>query len=99
MLIHLVILVMQFWITFRTGFRDAHYLVEHVMVNKREEQFKVIARNGFVTFSSNRPLFRNKGLRRRRLDYVLIEGNIPNKSTENQLIEAIQRYVERNWEG
>jgi hypothetical protein len=72
--------------------------VEYVLVNKREEQFKIIARNGSVTFSSNRPLFRNKGLRRRRPDYVLIEGNIPNKSTENQLIEAIQRYIERNLE-
>jgi TolB-like protein len=90
---------MQFWITFRTGFRDAHYLVEYVLVNKREEQFKVIARNGSVTFSSNRPLFRNKGLRKRRPDYVLIEGSIPNKSTESQLVEAIQRYVERNLDG
>jgi hypothetical protein len=89
---------MQFWITFRTGFRDAHYLVEYVVVNKREEQFKVIARNGSVTFSSNRPLFRNKGLKRRRPDYVLIEGSIPNKSTERQLIEAIHSYVEKTWE-
>jgi TolB-like protein len=89
---------MQFWITFRTGFRDAHYLVEYIVVNKREEQFKVIARNGSVTFSSNRPLFRNKGLRKRKPDYVLIEGNIPNKSTERQLVQAIQGYVEKNWE-
>lgn len=89
---------MQFWITFRTGFRDAHYLVDHVVVNKREEHFKVIARNGTVTFSSNRPLFRNKGLKKRRPDYVLIEGSIPNKSAEHQLVEAIQRYVEKNWE-
>jgi hypothetical protein len=90
---------MQFWITFRTGFRDAHYLVEYVVVNKREERFKVTARNGSVTFSSNRPLFRNKGLRKRRPDYLLVEGRISNKSTENQLVEAIQRYVERNLEG
>jgi hypothetical protein len=89
---------MQFWITFRTGFRDAHYLVEYVVVKKREKQFKVIARNGSVTFSSNRPLFRNKGLRRRRPDYVLIEGHIPHKSTERQLIETIHSYVEKNWE-
>jgi TolB-like protein len=68
-------------------------------VNKREEQFKVIARNGSVTFSSNRPLFRNKGLRKRKPDYVLVEGNIPNKSTERQLVQAIQSYVEKNWEG
>ena len=89
---------MQFWITFRTGFRDAHYLVEYAVVNQREEQFKVIARNGSVTFSSNRPLFRNKGLKKRKPDYVLIEGSIPNKSTENQLIQSIQSYVEKNWE-
>jgi TolB-like protein len=88
---------MQFWITFRTGFRDAHYLVEYIIVNKREEQFKIIARNGSVTFSSNRP-FRNKGLKRRKPDYVLVEGNIPNKSTERQLVQAIQNYVEKNWE-
>jgi TolB-like protein len=90
---------MQFWITFRTGFRDANYLVEYIIVNKREEQFKVIARNGSVTFLSNRPLFRNKGLKRRKPDYVLVEGNIPNKSTERQLVLAIQSYVEKNWEG
>jgi TolB-like protein len=90
---------MQFWITFRTGFRDAHYLVEYIIVNKREEQFKIIARNGSVTFSSNRPLFRNKGLKRRKPDYVLVEGNIPNKSTERQLVQAIQRYVEKNLKG
>jgi TolB-like protein len=90
---------MQFWIRFRTGFRDAHYLVEYIIVNKREEQFKIIARNGSVTFSSNRPLFRNKGLKRRKPDYVLVEGNIPNKSTERQLVQAIQRYVEKNLKG
>ena len=95
---YLVILSMQFWITFRTGFRDAHYLVEHLVVNKREEQFTIIARNGSVTFSSNRPLFRNKGLRKRKPDYVLIDGSIPNKSTERQLVEAIQNYVEKHWE-
>lgn len=90
---------MQFWITFRTGFRDAHYLVEYIIVNNREEQFKIIARNGSVTFSSNRPLFRNKGLRKRKPDYVLVEGNIPNKSIERQLVQAIQSYVEKNLEG
>jgi hypothetical protein len=90
---------MQFWIRFRTGFRDAHYLVEYILVNKREEQFKVIVRNGSVTFSSNRPLFRNKGLRKRKPDYLLIDGSIPNKSTERQLVEAIQSYVGKNWEG
>jgi hypothetical protein len=89
---------MQFWIRFRTGFRDAHYLVEYIIVNKREEQFKIIARNGSVTFSSNRPLFRNKGLKRRKPDYVHINGSIPNKSTEKQLVEAIQGYVEKHWE-
>jgi hypothetical protein len=89
---------MQFWIIFRTGYRDAHYLVEHTVMNKREEQFKVIAKNGSVTISSNRPLFRNKGLKKRKPDYLLIEGSIPNKSTENQLVQAIQSYVEKNWE-
>jgi hypothetical protein len=42
-----------------------------------EEQFKVIARNGSVKFSSNRPLFRNKGIRKRIPDYILIEGIFP----------------------
>jgi hypothetical protein len=37
MLTYLVILLMQFYIALRTGFSDAQYLVEYLLVNKREE--------------------------------------------------------------
>jgi hypothetical protein len=59
---------MQFWITIENNWEKYRYLVKYELIDERTEHFTVIARNGSLTFSSNRPLFRNKGLKKRRPD-------------------------------
>jgi hypothetical protein len=71
------------------------YVVQHRRTSATEETFTVIARNGTLKFSSNRPLFRGKGLRHRRPDYKLIEGSLWNRSILEKIIEAIDEKVNR----
>lgn len=84
----------RFWITIQFDWRNRRYLVEHIKISKREEHFKVLARNGSITFSSNRPFFRSRGLRHRHPSITVIEGHLWNISITKKLLEQIQAYVE-----
>jgi hypothetical protein len=87
---------MKFWITIMVNsWQKNKYLVEHTLVNLREERFKVIGRNGHITFSCNRPLYRHKGVRHRRPDLKLIEGQLSNKSVLEDIVEQIKKHIEK----
>jgi hypothetical protein len=88
----------QFWITVRHDRRNYRYLVEYIQVSKAEERFKVIARNGSILFTSNRPLFRNKGIKRRKPDLTVIEGHLKSQSMEQVIIDQLQLFIEKNLE-
>jgi hypothetical protein len=88
---------MKFWISIMVNsWKKNKYLVEHTLVNLREERFRVIGRNGHITFSCNRPLYRHKGVRHRRPDLKLIEGYLSNKSIEKDIVEQIKQYIEKH---
>ncbi len=63
---------MLFWITIKEDWKQYRYLVEHIPIGERKEHFKVHGRNGHILVESNRPLFRNKGLKHRRPDFKVI---------------------------
>ncbi|MBD0376922.1 MAG: hypothetical protein ICV51_14985 [Flavisolibacter sp.] len=47
------------------------------------------SRNGHILIESNRPLFRNKGLKKRRPDFKVVEGQLRNLSFTEKIIAAI----------
>jgi hypothetical protein len=66
------------------------YFVEHVPVSSREEHFFVKRAGEIIVLSSNRPLFRNKGLKHRRGDYTVLSAQVHNIGLLNRFIDAIE---------
>lgn len=64
--------------------------MEHVPVSSREEHFWVKRAGETIVLSSNRPLFRNKGLKHRRGDYEVISGQMHNIGLFNKIVDAIE---------
>jgi hypothetical protein len=69
-------------------------MVEHTVINERIEHFKVIGKNKSIVLESNRPLFRNRGLKHRKPDFKLIEGTVDFIGSLDVLIEEILKVVE-----
>lgn len=86
----------KFWIFIKADWKTNKYQVVHEAVSEREERFTVIARNKTLVFSSNRPLFRNKGLKHLKPDYNLIQGSINNRSYQDLIVEAIDIVVNKH---
>jgi hypothetical protein len=80
---------MNFWITIKVGFKNYRLFVEHTIISERSEHFKVIGRNKFIVLESNRPLFRNKGLKHRKPYFKIIEGQIDFYASIQVIIDAI----------
>lgn len=66
------------------------YFVEHIPVSGREEHFFVRRAGKTMVLSSNRPLFRNKGLKHRRGDYQVLSAQVHNIGLLNRIIDAIE---------
>jgi hypothetical protein len=84
---------MEFWITIEKDRRQLRYRVEYMAVDERMEHFRVKGANGSILFSSNRPLYRNRGIRKRQPDIQLIEGRLSNLSVQGKIVEALQEYI------
>lgn len=71
------------------------YIIEHTVIDQRTEHFKLIARNKTVTIESNRPFFRNKGLKYRRNELKVREGdtNVRNRAFMQNVYEQIEKLV------
>lgn len=66
------------------------YFVEHIPVSCREEHFFVRRAGETMVLSSNRPLFRSKGLKHRRGDYQVLSAQVHNIGLLNRIIDAIE---------
>jgi hypothetical protein len=92
---------MRYKIVFYFDRKRYQYLVEHQPVDKVKEQFLLITKSKTLTIDSNRPLFRNKGLKHRRYDLKLVgdyhlrhSGFM--KVVYEQIEELVSKYLEKN---
>ncbi len=80
---------MKFFIYPKLDGRHYEIIVEHYGVTWNTERFKVFGKSTLL-IESNRPLFRNKGIKHRRPDYKLISGKI----TANYHLEAVIKEID-----
>ncbi len=85
---------MFFTITIRTGYKDYTLRVEHINITPRSEQFRIVARNKTIVLETNRPFFRNRGLKHRKPDWKLVEGKLESGYALESLSEAIMKIIE-----
>ena len=68
--------------------------VEQVLFSDTKEQFKIIGKASNLILESNRPLFRNKGIKHRKPDWKKISGDLSNMSLVENITTAIMTYLE-----
>ena len=72
----------DFYITIIVDRRAYRLKVEHIYIDSVKEQYRVSGRNKSIVVQSNRPLFRNRGVRHRRPNWKVIEGNVFNSNLD-----------------
>lgn len=86
--------VSDFYIVVKSGWKEYKLLVHQKMIDERNEQYAIIAKNKTVVLESNRPFFRNRGLKHRKPDWKIVEGKINNGSGLDQIIQKIMEKVD-----
>ena len=84
---------MTYPITVEHDRRIYRYLVQHKPIDERTEHFLVIGRNKTIIVESNRPLFRNRGLKHRRYDLRIIDATSKVAGFERKVCEAISGII------
>ena len=84
---------MEFRIIIDHNRQKIRLTVKRVFQDARKEQYEVIARNGILTLETNWPIFKNRGLKRRKPDWKLLSGQITYSPVYQLIIEAIERKV------
>ena len=84
---------MKFTITIRNDGKAIRLIVEQIALDSRMERYKVRARNGSVVVESNRPLWRNKGVRHRSPDWKVIEPTQLHSHVLEKIYKAIEAHI------
>lgn len=67
---------MIYWIIIKDGYKKHRLLVEYIPVNNKIERFKISGKDKYIVLESNRPLFRNRGIKHRKPDWKVFEGEV-----------------------
>lgn len=86
---------MQFYITLKRGYRNYKILVQLKFKDERIEQYAVIGKNKEILIESNRPFFRNKGLKHRKPDWKVVSGKVDYGGALEDLFKAIMDVIDK----
>ena len=67
---------MQFNVYLKTKYKTLTYLVKRIYVDERIERFELIGSNKTITIETNRPFFRNRGLKHRKPICKVVAGEV-----------------------
>jgi hypothetical protein len=73
--------------------KDLHLKAERIYLSEQVERIKVMGKNRSIVLQSNRPLLRLKGLKNKRLDWKLIEGQMNNSHVLQAIILKLERLL------
>ena len=69
--------------------------VERIFQDARKEQYRLSGKDRSIVLECNRPFFRNKGLKHRKPNWKIIEGQAYQGSTLDQAIEEIMKVIDK----
>ncbi len=81
---------MEWHFIIRFDQKDLHLKAERIYLSEQVERFKVMGRNRSIVLQSNRPLLRLKGLKNKRLDWKLMEGQMNNSHVLQAIILKLE---------
>lgn len=68
--------------------------VEQIYIDKVKEQYRVSGRTKSIVVESNRPFFRNRGIKHRKPKWKVIEGRIENNNNPDPIYQEILKHIE-----
>lgn len=74
--------------------RYRYFKVKELHNDGRREQYEIVGRDRSIVVQSNRPFFRNKGLRHRVPDWRVIEGTVRLRGNLDKIIEEIMKVID-----
>lgn len=84
---------MEWHFIIRFDQKDVHLKAERIYLSEQVERIKVMGKNRSIVLQSNRPLLRIKGLKNKRLDWKLIEGQMNNSHVLQAIILKLERLL------
>jgi hypothetical protein len=84
-------MIFKFRILFERRYRNL--IGEVIHTDKISERIKVSGRNRSIVIQSNRPLLQSKGLKRRRVDWKLVDGNMNSPFLLGLIYEEVEKYL------
>jgi hypothetical protein len=75
--------------------RYLNYHVEKIYDDGRIERYQINGKNGFIILESNRPLFRNRGLKKKRPEWNMIQGELKYRNYLRLFVDAIMDVVDK----
>jgi len=85
---------MTFPISIEIDHRYFHYQVEKIYDDTRIERYQINGRNCSIILESNRPLFRNRGLKKKRPEWNMIQGELKYRNYLRLFVDAIMGVVD-----
>lgn len=84
---------MEWHFIIRFDQKDLHLKAERIYLSEQVERIKVMGKNRSIVLQSNRPLLRLKGLKNKRLDWKLVEGQMNNSHVLQAIILKLERLL------
>jgi hypothetical protein len=86
-------MVFKFRILYERRYKNL--IGEIIHTDKRSERIKVSGRNRSIVIQSNRPLLLSKGLKHRRIDWKIVEGDMNSPFVFGLICEEIERFFKK----
>lgn len=84
---------MEWHFSIRFDQKDLHLKAERIYQSEQIERIRVFGKNRSIVLQSNRPLLRLKGLKNKRLDWKLVEGQMNNSHVLQAIIHKLERLL------
>ncbi|MEI8073516.1 MAG: hypothetical protein WCH78_02110 [Bacteroidota bacterium] len=86
---------MEWRFTIRFDQRNIQLKADMIYQSNQVERIKVTGRNRSIVLQNNRPLLKSKGLKLKRVDWKLIEGEMHNSHVLQTIIQKLEKYLNR----
>lgn len=84
---------MQWVISVQYEKKNIRLLAKQIYSSPEIELIKIAGRNRSVTLQSNRPFYKARGLKHRRINWKLIDGTISNGKLLELIIKNVELYL------
>ena len=86
---------MEWLFTIRFDQHDIHLKADVIYRSDQVERIKVTGKNRSIVLQNNRPLLQLKGLKSKRVDWKLLEGELHNSHVLQSIIYKIEKHLKR----